>query len=80
MILGGGILSVTGGLLFLMAITLSPVYWAYRAVHRGAAELPHNFPGYAPYEDGVLVPCLALAAQMVVLLAATFVAMRRKDV
>jgi ABC-type multidrug transport system ATPase subunit/ribosomal protein L25 (general stress protein Ctc) len=80
MILGGGILTVTGGLLYLLAVTLSPVYWAYRAVHLGASQLAGNFPGHAPYADGVLWPCLALAAQLAVLLAATFVAMRCKDV
>ncbi len=80
MILGGGILSVEHGPLHYLAVTLSPVYWAYRAVHLGAHELPADFPGYVDYADGVGLPCLALAAQAAALLALTWWFLKRKDV
>jgi ABC-type multidrug transport system ATPase subunit len=79
MILGGGIISVNTGLLYYLAITLSPVYWAYRAVHLGADKLPRGFPGHVDYLDGVALPCLALVAQTVVMLVLTAWFLRRKD-
>jgi hypothetical protein len=80
MILGGGILSVEEGVLHMLAVTLSPVYWAYRAIHLGAHELPKDFPGHVASTDGLGLPCLALVVQMLVLLAATWWFMKRKDV
>jgi ABC-type multidrug transport system ATPase subunit len=80
LILGGGILSVNKFPLHELAITLSPVYWAFRAIHLGADQLPPDFPLYRDYPDGVLLPCLALAAQALILLLATAWFMKRKDV
>jgi ABC-type multidrug transport system ATPase subunit len=79
MILGGGILSVQKGALYYLAVTLSPVYWAYRALHRGAGMLPREFPGHASHPEGVLLPCEALLLQTAVLLALTAWFLRRKD-
>jgi ABC-type multidrug transport system ATPase subunit len=79
MILGGGILSVERGALHYLAVTLSPVYWAYRAIHLGAGDLPRVFPGHTDYRDSLALPCLALLAQTVVLLLATAAFLRRKD-
>jgi hypothetical protein len=79
MILGGGILTVEKGVLYYLAVSLSPVYWAYRAVHLGASALPKGFPGHTSYADGVALPCLALLAQTVVLLLVTAWFLRRKD-
>jgi ABC-type multidrug transport system ATPase subunit len=79
MILGGGILSVQSGPLYYLATTLSPVYWGYRAIHRGAQELPAGFPGHVDYPDGIALPCEALIAQTVVLLLLTAWFLRRKE-
>jgi len=79
MILGGGFLSVGKGLLFYLAVVLSPVYWGYRAVHLGAKDLPAYFPGRVDYVDNVWVPCQALLIQMVVMLLLTAWFLRRKD-
>lgn len=79
MILGGGILSVQHGALYYLAALLSPVYWAYRAIHLGANQLPEDFPGYVDYPDGISLPCVALVAQMAVLLVLTWWFMKRKD-
>jgi ABC-type multidrug transport system ATPase subunit len=79
MILGGGFLGVSGGLLGLLAMTLSPVYWAYRAVHLGASQLPASFPGRVDYPDGVALPVAALLIQMALLLLLTAWALRRKE-
>ena len=80
MILGGGILNVYDGVLYYLAVVLSPVYWAYRAVHRGAGTLPALFPGHAPHPDDTTLPCLALLAQTAALLLFTAWSLRRKDV
>jgi hypothetical protein len=79
LILGGGILGVQSGPLFWLATTLSPVYWAYRAVHLGANTLPAAFPGHVDYPDNLTLPCVALAAQTIVLLTLTAWALRRKE-
>jgi ABC-type multidrug transport system ATPase subunit len=79
-VLAGGMIPIHGGVLHALAVTLSPVYWAYRAVHRGATTvLPPDFPLRQHYNDSVALACAALAVQMVVLLAATLWFLRRKD-
>jgi ABC-type multidrug transport system ATPase subunit len=79
MILGGGIISVHEGVLHLLAMTLSPVYWAYRAVHLGASELPKGFPGHVNYPDALTLPCEALVVQTVALLLLTAWFLKRKE-
>src|SRR5439155_23418439 len=80
LILGGGFLSVGyGGLLYYLAVVLSPVYWAYRAVHLRAGSLPEIFPGRVTYPDMVWIPCLALVIQAAVLLLLTAKFLRIKD-
>jgi ABC-type multidrug transport system ATPase subunit len=79
-ILGGGLISVGRGLLHLLAIGLSPVYWAYRAVHRGATDVvPRDFPFHQDYDDRVWISCVALTIQIALLLMATAWFLRRKD-
>jgi hypothetical protein len=80
LILGGGILGVSGGPLYYLAVSLSPVYWAYRAVHLRADTLPPAYPGHVDYPDGVGLPCAALILQTVLMLALTAWALRRKEV
>ena len=79
LILGGGFLSVREGMLPILAMILSPVYWAYRAVHLGANLLPDTVPGRVDYPDSIWLPIMALTAQAVVLLAMTFWSLRRKE-
>ena len=79
LILGGGVLSVNKMPLSLLALTLSPVYWGFRAIHLGAGALPKDFPLYRGYADGMALPCLVLGAQALVLLLATAWFMKRKD-
>ncbi len=78
-ILGGGFLSVKEGMLPVLAWFLSPVYWAYRAVHLGANQLPETFPGRVDYVDEIGLPCAALIGMTAVLLALTFWALRSKE-
>jgi hypothetical protein len=80
-ILAGGLIPITSGLLRVLAMALSPVYWAYRALHRGATTiLPPDFPFHQDYNDSVVLACGVLAVQMAVLVAATVWFLRRKDV
>lgn len=79
MILGGGLIAVEQGVLHLLACGLSPVYWAFRAIHLGASRLPQGFPGHVDYADGILLPCLALLGQMTLLLLLTWLFLKRKD-
>ena len=79
LILGGGFLDVSHGLLYYLAAVLSPVYWAFRGVHLNANRLPEGFPQRVEYADNVWVPCLALVVQMVVLLGLTAWFLKRKE-
>jgi hypothetical protein len=79
-ILGGGIMPVREGLLHILALLVSPTYWAYRGLRRGATELPSDFPWYGDYNDSVWLACAALAAQMLVMLLLTAWFLRQKDV
>jgi ABC-type multidrug transport system ATPase subunit len=80
MILGGGFITIRGQLLTFLAMTLSPVYWAYRAIALGKSQLPPSFPGYSPEADDVVLPCVALTIQLVLLLLATAWFLKRKEV
>ncbi len=82
MIFGGGFLAVQDGtLMYYVAAILSPVYWAYRAVRRGAHdEHLKTYPFYSTAAEGIGWPCLALAVQTVGLLLLTAWCLRRKDV
>src|SRR5262249_29567704 len=79
-ILGGGILTIKDSVLYFAAVLLSPAYWGYRAIRRGATALPQDVPMRMDYNDRVGLACLALAVQMAVLLLATAWCLRRKDV
>ena len=79
-ILAGGMIPIHHGVLHVLAVTLSPVYWAYRAAHRGSTALPPDFPLRQEYTDSIALACAALAVQALVLLAATAWFLRRKDV
>jgi ABC-type multidrug transport system ATPase subunit len=79
-ILGGGLLPIKHEPLRTLAQALSPVYWGYRGVHRGATTLPADLPMHMDYDDSVWIACAALAVQMVVLLGLTAWFLRQKDV
>ncbi len=61
-ILGGGMISVHHEPLHGLALVLSPVYWAYRGIGRGATSLPPEVPFHADYNDGVWIACAARTA------------------
>ena len=61
-------------------MALSPVYWAYRGIHRATTTLPPELPMHMDYDDSVWIPCVALLVQTVVLLGLTAWFLRRKDV
>jgi ABC-type multidrug transport system ATPase subunit len=81
-ILGGGLLTVKfeggHGLLYWLAAPLSPVFWAYRALHRGAHALPPDSSAYIDYEDAIGLPCLMMGLQILLLLLLTAWFLRRK--
>jgi hypothetical protein len=79
-ILGGGVIPIRSGLLYAVAFVASPVYWAFRAIHRGAGHFPPDFPYYMDYNDSVGLTCGVLAAQTAALLLATAWFLRRQDV
>ncbi len=79
-ILGGGMMPVRDGALYVVAVLASPAYWAFRAVRRGATALPADFPTRMEYNESVWLPCVALVCQTAALLLLTAWCLRRKDV
>jgi ABC-type multidrug transport system ATPase subunit len=79
-ILGGGIMPVKDGILYLLAVVLSPVYWAFRAVRKGTHDLP-DYSGYqTDYADDPWLASGVLVLQLAVLLIMTAWFLRQKDV
>jgi hypothetical protein len=78
-ILGGGILSVESQPLKSIAVTLSPVYWAFRGVRTGETEMPLALPAATRYDDALWIPCAAMAAQTTFLLVLAAACLRGKD-
>jgi ABC-type multidrug transport system ATPase subunit len=79
-ILGGGIMPVKDGVLYILAVVLSPVYWAFRAVRKGTNDLP-DYSGYRmDYTENPWFACAMLVAQLAVLMILTAWFLRRKDV
>jgi ABC-type multidrug transport system ATPase subunit len=78
-ILGGGIMAVDGSSIRYLAWPLSPVYWSYRAMHRGANALPPFMPGHSDIPEGSLWPTEVLLIQTVVLLLLTAWFLKQKD-
>jgi ABC-type multidrug transport system ATPase subunit len=79
LILGGGIIAVRTGVLYWLAVTLSPVYWAFRAVRVGECELPKDMYYRMDYDDSLWIPCVALIVQILVLLLLTAWFLKKKD-
>ncbi len=79
-ILGGGIIPIRSEPLRSLAQILSPVYWGYRGIQRGATTLPEDLSMHMDYNDSVWIVCAALAIQAVLLLGLTAWFLRRKDV
>lgn len=79
-ILGGGVLAVKDGPLYLIAFVASPCYWAYRAVRTGETDLPRDMPYRMDYDDSLWISVAALIVQTGILLVMATVALRRKDV
>ena len=79
-ILGGGIMPVRDGVLYWLAVVLSPVYWAFRAIRLGVNDLP-DYSGYQmDYDDNPWLACAVMGVQLVLLLVLTTVFLRRKDI
>jgi hypothetical protein len=78
-ILGGGVLVINSGLLMVIAMLLSPAYWAFRAIRTGEAELPVDFPVRMDYDDTLWIPLAIMAGQMILLLVGTMWLLHRKD-
>jgi ABC-type multidrug transport system ATPase subunit len=80
-ILGGGIMPIRHGLLEWLAWTLSPEYWAFRAIRQGTHGLPDVLAeGRTDYQDSLWLPGAALLVQAAIMLVLTAWFLRRKDV
>jgi ABC-type multidrug transport system ATPase subunit len=78
-ILGGGIMPVKDGVLYWLAVVLSPVYWAFRGIRRGTSDLP-DYSGYQmDYTEDPWLACGVLVVQLIALLLMTTLFLRSKD-
>jgi ABC-type multidrug transport system ATPase subunit len=80
LVLGGAILPIRDGAMWVAAVTLSPIYWAWRAVRTGECDLPAALPVRMTYDDSLWIPAVGMMLQTLVLLALTVLLLKRKDV
>lgn len=79
-ILGGAIIPVKGEPINTLATLFSPVCWAFRAIHRGSNLLPEYHPLFQSADYSIAEVGLALGVQLVVMLIATALFLRAKDI
>ena len=79
-ILGGGIMPISYGVLEWLAWVMSPEYWTFRAIRLGEDKLPNLMAdNRMEYTDSLWLPCLILVVEAAVLLAVTAWFLRKKD-
>ena len=63
---GGTLIPIKGGLLKLVAMLGSPLYWAYRGCRNEADGVPTFWQNLGAYDPSLWIPYAALVAQIAV--------------
>jgi hypothetical protein len=78
-LLGATILPITGGVLKILAMIFSPLYWAHRGCRSEGAGVPDFWKNLGDYDPAIWIPIAALAAQIVVATVATILVLRWQE-
>ena len=75
-LLGATILPIKGGLLKILAMLFSPLYWAHRGCRSEGPGVPDFWRNLGDYDPSLWIPYAALATQIAVATLATILVLR----
>ena len=78
-LLGATILPITGGVLKILAMLFSPLYWAHRGCRSEGQGVPVFWQNLGDYDPAIWIPIAALATQIVVATAVTILVLRWQE-
>jgi len=78
-LLGATILPIKGGVLKLLAMLFSPLYWAHRGCRSEGQGVPVFWQNLGNYDPAIWIPIAALATQIVVATIATILVLRWQE-
>jgi hypothetical protein len=78
-LLGATILPITGGLLKILAMLFSPLYWAHRGCRSEGPGVPDFWQNLGDYDPALWIPIAALSAQIVVATVVTILVLRWQE-
>ena len=78
-LLGATILPITGGLLKILAMLFSPLYWAHRGCRSEGPGVPDFWQNLGDYDPALWIPIAALSTQIVVATIATILVLRWQE-
>jgi ABC-2 type transporter. len=79
MLLGATILPITGGILQVIAMLFSPLYWSHRGSRSEGNGVPDYWQNLGDYDPALWIPIAALAAQILVATAVTILILRWQE-
>jgi ABC-type multidrug transport system ATPase subunit len=78
-LLGATILPITGGILQVIAMLFSPLYWSHRGSRSEGEGVPEYWQNLGDYDPALWIPFAALVAQIVVATAITILILRWQE-
>jgi ABC-type multidrug transport system ATPase subunit len=78
-LLGATILPITGGILKVLAMLFSPLYWSYRASRSEGNGVPEYWQNLGDYDPALWIPFAALVTQILVATAVTILILRWQE-
>ena len=78
-LLGATILPITGGVLKVLAVLFSPLYWAHRGSRSEGDGVPDFWQNLGDYDPALWIPFAALTAQIVVATVITILVLRWQE-
>ena len=78
-LLGATILPITGGVLKVLAMLFSPLYWAHRGCRSEGSGVPVFWQNLGDYDPALWIPYAALVAQIVVATVVTILVLRWQE-
>ena len=79
MLLGATILPITGGILQVIAMLFSPLYWSHRGSRSEGNGVPDYWQHLGDYDPALWIPFAALVAQIVVATTITILVLRWQE-
>jgi ABC-type multidrug transport system ATPase subunit len=78
-LLGATILPITGGILQVIAMLFSPLYWSHRGSRSEGGGVPEYWQNLGDYDPSLWIAYAALVAQIVVAIAITILILRWQE-